>query len=56
MSPKIGRLPIYGGELTGMYWAKVLTDLKNKLRDLFVVQYFGIIFRTLNENTILYQS
>ena len=39
-----------------IYWAKVLIDHPQKCNNVFVFQYFGMNFRTLNENTIRHQS
>ena len=39
-----------------IYWAKVLTDHPKNCDNVFVVQYFGMNFGTLNENTIWHQS
>ena len=39
-----------------LYWAKVLTDHPKSCDNCFVVQYFGMNFITLNENTIWYKS
>ena len=38
-----------------IYWAKVLTDHPKHCDSCFVVQYFGMNFGTLNENTIWHQ-
>ena len=39
-----------------IYWAKVLTDHPKNCDNCFVVQYFGLNFGTINENTNWHQS
>ena len=43
-------------QFTSYYWAKILTDHPKNCDNVFVVQYFGMNFGTLNENTVWHQS